>query len=166
MPPSRSSPKVSGPPSRPLFGPLLPSRGPAPPQPQEHCLACRAGKQSFFMNHPHSPPDCFFTSWTPNSSPCTPTSPSSTLLFLHHPLPGPRFALVLLGSQCALGMPSSANSRLHPDSPLIPGVYSSISPLQVSLYPSCTPFSPLGGAETSLPPSPIHPGIPRASPES
>lgn len=43
----------------------LPPTSPAPRRPQQHCLACREGKQSFLMNHPAA----FliaFTSWAPN----------------------------------------------------------------------------------------------------
>lgn len=39
---------TSNPPS-----PRIPSpKSPAPQRPQQHCLACREGKQSFLMNHP------------------------------------------------------------------------------------------------------------------
>lgn len=38
---------------------------PAPRRPQQHCLACREGKQSFLMNHPAASLIAF-TSWAPN----------------------------------------------------------------------------------------------------
>lgn len=121
--PAKSAPKFLN--LQPAHSPRPLPLGPAPPRPQEHCLACREGKQSFPVNHRTAFPIAF-TSWAPNSQLGT-RIPSSTY-FSPHPRPDPHFPCCT--PQRALGTPSCANSGRDASSSPTPGGRSSTLPAQ------------------------------------
>lgn len=93
----------------------LPPTSPAPRRPQQHCLACREGKQSFLMNHPAA----FliaFTSWAPNlySSGLIPSSMYSVPLVSRFPLFLLCYWWVLGIYSCVISPRASLLRTVHP----------------------------------------------------
>lgn len=97
LPRPRQSFSSSNPPTLRAPSPL----SPAPPRPQQHCLACREGKQFFLMNHPTA----FliaFTSWAPNSQLDAPIPSSTYFPLLRAQTP---FSPVVLLHRARSGLP-------------------------------------------------------------
>lgn len=143
LPSPRQSFSSSNPPTLRAPSPL----SPAPPRPQQHCLACREGKQSFLMNHPTAFPIAF-TSCAPNSQHGAPV-PSSTYFPLSQPPdrpPAPNSPVVLHSERS--GLPPVPTPAALP--PALSGAFISTLPPRVHCL-LCH------GAREKPSPSPFHP---------
>lgn len=135
--------------TRPRSAPPPPLR-PAPPRPQEHCLACREGKQSFLMNHLIA----FLITHSLGSK--FPTRRPHPIFDVLSPHPASRPHFPRSTSQCALRTPPVPTRAVqHPPFSLLGGVH-------LHPDPECGPFYPRAPRTSphhlpSIPEPPEHP---------